>query len=42
MRILLINFLNERKKIISDEDLDKLIESTRQEPTIEQDATSIE
>ena len=36
------NFLNERKKIISDEDLDKLIESSRQEPTIEQDATSIE
>ena len=32
----------ERKKVISDEVLDKLIESTRQEPTIEQDSTSIE
>ncbi|MBQ1551588.1 MAG: hypothetical protein IIZ67_05750 [Bacilli bacterium] len=36
------NFLNERKKVISDEVLDRLIESTRQEPTIEQDSTSIE
>lgn len=36
------NFLNERKQIISDSDLDELIESTRQEPIIEQDTTSIE
>lgn len=36
------NFLNERKKVISDEVLEKLIESTRQEPIIEQDSTSIE
>ena len=36
------NFLNERKKIISDDDLDKLIESTRQEPIIEFSNTSIE
>ena len=36
------NFLNERKKVISDEVLDKLIESTRQEPTIERYDSSIE